>query len=59
MYRLLELDPATARPSLELWHSLVVPEEQGSLQRRFAESLASDRRFVIGHRLLFPNGRTK
>ncbi len=59
MFRLLELDPATTQPSLELWHNLVVPEEQGSLQRRFAESLASPRRFVIGHRLLFPDGRTK
>lgn len=59
MFRLLELDPATARPSLEVWHRLVAPDEQGSLQRRLTESLASPRRFVLGNRLLFADGRTK
>ncbi len=59
MYRLLELDPATTTPSIELYHSFLPPEDRDLLQRRFTEAMGTRQRFVLGTRLILRSGRLK
>lgn len=59
MYRLLELDPATTTPSVELYHSFLPPEDRDLLQRRFTEAMETRERFVLGTRLILRSGQLK
>ncbi len=59
MYRLLELDPATTTPSVELYHSFLPPEDRDLLQRRFTEAMETRQRFVLGTRLILRSGQLK
>ncbi len=59
MYRLLELDPATTTPSVELYHSFLPPEDRDLLERRFKEALTTRVRFVLGTRLILRSGQLK
>jgi len=59
MYRLLDLDPATTKPSMELYHSFLPPEDRELLQRRFTEALETRQRFVLGTRLILRSGQLK
>ena len=59
MYRLLELDPHTTKPSVEVWDSFISPEEKEKLNRALADSLVSRKRFFMGNRLTMPDGRVK
>lgn len=59
MYQILELDQATTQPSVELWQQFMGPEDREELNRAFADTLATHRRFVLGNRLFFADGRIK
>lgn len=59
MYRLLDLDPATTTPSVELYHSFLPPEDRDLLERRFTEALTTRQRFVLGTRLILRSGQLK
>ncbi len=59
VFRILEADPGTRGPSVEVFMDAVHPEDRDRFQRAYSGTLKSGMPYDLTHRLLMPDGRVK
>lgn len=59
IFHLFELDPANFEASYEAFLEAIHPEDRGMVDQAYQESLKNRSPYVITHRLLMSDGRTK
>jgi PAS domain S-box-containing protein len=58
-YRMLGLEPGTAKPSLDLFLSTLAPEDRGRVREELQDALVTKRAYVISYRVVLPDGSTR
>lgn len=59
VYRIFEFEPSAGNPSLPQFLARVHPEDRSWVESTFEAAVQKRMPYVITHRLLFPDGRTK
>ena len=59
LYRILEVDPDTQKPSFEFFQTLIHPQDRERLKRETYETLETDKEFGVDLRVLLPSGAEK
>ncbi|WP_165774845.1 hybrid sensor histidine kinase/response regulator [Candidatus Viridilinea mediisalina] len=59
IYRVFEVNPNETNASLQLFRTMVHPDDRAAVSAAFSAAIANRTPYTITHRLLFPAGRVK